>query len=539
MRAGAGTPYLDGLIRDGVVFLNAISQATWTKPSIASLMTGLYPSQHRLVEGLTRARKGVVAALDPGLPTLAELLTAHQHATAAFVAGNAHLKPQFGLLRGFVDVFWRPTTDGAAIAADFERWLVATQPERTFCYLHFMDVHNPLPAELTSSTPDAGPDAEPSAAELLGHYHASVRTVDGHIGRVLKALEDAGLLEDTWVLVTADHGEELSEHGTALAHGRTLYRELVHVPLVVRPPSRGSRSRIVGQPVQLVDIAPTILELTGCPRSELPGRSLLPLMRDGSAASPRAAFSEFLRRDRYVQSVTTETHQLIRSYLFERLPVASAADLRPGMPVEVKGRPVRGGPFLATKVSVRPTEQAKVRGAVEQVNATGRELRVMGFPIQIDERTSFAGWEDEPFGAEDLAVGDEISVTLARDARGRHLAREIERRKSGWKAKIEGSIERVQELGNRRRSITVLGVDIPIDDHVAVSPLQGKRTMTAAKADALSRVRAGEAIETTLELYDLASDPRETRNIVDERRDVADELEGVLDAWTPSLPARH
>ncbi|HVD45218.1 MAG TPA: sulfatase, partial [Rubrobacter sp.] len=352
-----GTPNMDRLAQQGIVFENAISQGSWTRPSTASMMTGLYPSQHGVGSRWSKTDEGRLSArsLDPSIPTLAEILTAGGH-TTGFMGGNAILKPLFGVIRGFTHNLWRSiANDGDVIAEDFERWVQTERPKSSFCYMHFMDVHKPFQMETIPARLDTGLDLDlvhESKNELMSYYAAAVRRVDEHIGGVIRTLENAGMLEDTMIIFGADHGEELGEHGGMLSHGRTLYRELVHVPLIVRLPGQAFARQRIDQPVELIDFMPTILDYMQCPPMDVPGRSLLTLIR-GEETERAAAFSEHVRPDLYSQSVTTRTHQLIQSYQLENTRPGSPADLQPGLSVAAKGQRIQGGRFIPTKIFIQ------------------------------------------------------------------------------------------------------------------------------------------------------------------------------------------
>lgn len=536
-----GTPNIDRLAREGVRFSNAISQASWTRPSVASLMTGLYPSQHGLVDRW-KLEDGemTAAALDTSIPTLSEVLAAGGYATAAFLGGNANLKPLFGITRGFSHFVWRPTNDGAVLVGEFERWLGGKPPERAFAYVHLMDVHDPLPATIIPSRLDRGVDPELVAAgtnELRAHYRASIRKADRHVGEVLRALEHAHRLEDAWVIVTADHGEELHEHGAMLAHGRTLYRELLHVPLVMRLPRRARASTIVDAPVQLIDLFPTVLDYLGRPPLDVTGRSLVALLR-GEVVDGGPAFSELLRRDRYGQSVTTRAHQFIETYLFEEVRRVSPADLKPAVSVEVKGQAVAGGPFVATKVSFKQQGRWNVRGAVEAIDPRAGSLTAMGLSFEIDEATELVGLDKRSFALGVLEVGDRVSVNFRPASDGRRLATKVKRRKRGGKSKIAGVIERVRKLDGEMRVLTVLGIDVAVPDSTRLSALRQRKEKKDDMGDARSRVLRGEVIGVERELYDIQADPAEARNIVEERSELRREMEELLSDWAHSIASR-
>jgi Sulfatase/Domain of unknown function (DUF5666) len=537
--AKAATPNIDRLAHEGVRFSNAISQSSWTRPAMASLLTGRYPSEHGLVDRVSRTESQVVRGLDPSVPTLAELLEAGGCATAAFMAGNGNLKPVFGLTKGFADSSWHPTNEGAAIVEDFERWLDTERPDRTFSYVHFMDVHNPLPVEIIPSRLDRGLDLDfvrETREELVTHYAASVRKVDEHIGRLLRALGSSAGLARTWVIVTADHGEELLDHGSMLAHGRTLYRELVRVPLVVRAPAGVAHTSVVAEPVQLIDLAPTILDCLDGGHAEMPGWSLLPLVRGDSAAG--AAFSELVRNARYSRSVTTGTHQLIESFALEELPVASLDDLQPGISVEVKGQLVEGGHFLATKVSLkRAGRHCVVRGAIEKIEPASCHLHVMGVQFRTGDETQLAGFDDEPISLDELSRGDRVSVEFPPDSTRPLLARAIRRRKPGGKSKLAGTIDRIERHPAGVRSFELLGINVVVPESTRITPVRAAETR-GTRMDALPRILAGDFVAVERELYDLRDDPLETRNVVDTQPDVLRDLQARLATWTQSLNIR-
>jgi hypothetical protein len=534
-----GTPNMDQLARQGVVFENAISQGSWTRPSTASMMTGLYPSQNGVGTRWSKTGEGRLSArtLDPSIPTLAETLTACGH-TTAFMGGSAVLKPLFGVTRGFTHNLWRSiANDGAVIVEDFEQWIQTERPESSFCYMHFMDVHKPLPMETIPARLDTGLDldlVQESKNELMSYYAAAVRRVDRHIGGVIRALESEGMLEDTLIILSADHGEELGEHGGMLSHGRTLYRELLHVPLVMRLPGQDFARERIDQPVQLIDFMPTILDYLQCPPIDVPGRSLLTLLQ-GEDTERAAAFSEHVKPDRYSQSVTTRTHQLIQSYRLENTRPGSPADLQPGLSVAAKGQRIQGGRFIPTKIFIQGEERPTLSGTVERVDAASSSVSLLGITCQVNEDTRFIGKEDSgPLTFDGLAVGDRVTLNFTAESNGRRVATTVKRKPPGGKSKIEGRIERVQDLEGGLRSITVLGMDVLTDSNTKIRAMKDENREEITVSP-VNRVLTGDFIDVHTELYDVTSDPAETRDIVDERPDIAQELEEMLALWTQSL----
>ncbi len=280
------TPHLDRLAAEGVRFANAATTVAFTLPAHSSLMTGVYPPRHGV-------RENVGYALDETLPTLAETLAAAGWSTGGFVSAFV-LDSRWGIGRGFETYYddfeeAQPEAgavnlgsvqrDGAETVAEAVRWLdgqrdqgqIDRQPRRpTFLWLHLFDPHDPY-------TPP-----EPYRSAYPGRpYDAEVAYADELVGRFRAALEERGLLERTLLVVTADHGEGLGQHGEGF-HGFFVYDSTVHVPLIVRPPfgDLGDLAgRVVDEPVSHVDLLPTVLEAVGQPVPETAqGRSLLPLL---------------------------------------------------------------------------------------------------------------------------------------------------------------------------------------------------------------------------------------------------------------------
>ncbi len=298
------SPHIDRLAAASVVFEHAFAHSTWTKPSVATLLTSLYPSQHGLghmaieADGAYRAE-----ALSRRHLTLAEQLRQRGYATAAFGA-NVHLQRKTGFAQGFDRFESVRLLTASELAGRFRSWIEAGGEggggEPFFAYLHLMDAHWPYDRRLPAAPRfgDLTMQPEPpeswqavagwaavhlgpaNLAALTARYDEEIAFLDAALGVLLAWLETRGLDERTVVVLTADHGEGLYEHGE-LQHSFRPYEEVTHVPLLVRFPAR-SRIRLgrVVEPVGLIDLAPTLLELAGAP--PLPaaaGTSLVPLLR--------------------------------------------------------------------------------------------------------------------------------------------------------------------------------------------------------------------------------------------------------------------
>jgi arylsulfatase A-like enzyme len=314
------TPTLDSLAASGTVFTDAIAQSSWTLPSHVSLLTSLYSKTH----GVSTVREG----LGPEVVTLAETMRAAGYVTGAFVSGHLML-PLYGMAQGF-DVY-----DAACVRASPEdrhtdstspcvnervsNWLSERRDAPFFLFVHYWDVHfdytPPAPFDTLFDPNYQGqldgsdfahnqhisPGMPPrDLAHLVALYDGEIAFTDMHIGLLMRELRSHGLRDRTVVVVTSDHGDEFFEHG-GKGHGHSLFQELVRVPLILVDPSGTTEGRVVQDLAQLVDVAPTVLDLVGLPpdaRHE--GESLLPLIRAGSGGS-RVAFSE-VRRGRFLKA---------------------------------------------------------------------------------------------------------------------------------------------------------------------------------------------------------------------------------------------
>jgi arylsulfatase A-like enzyme len=340
------SPHLDRVAAAGVVFEHAWAQSPWTKPSVASLMTGTYAYRHKVVFPAD--------ALGPDLPTLAEVLRRHGYRTAAF-SGNNWITSEFGFGRGFMHFegppgmnqrltilgrwlkrgrrlfcraggaalgrWWaepatsdEPARADAALAASLERWLVAHHAEPFFVYLHLLGPHWPyeppsafarfaeqpvapglgryaLP-RIESIFERAAPLDESVRQGLLAQYDGAVAYADAVVGGVVATLDRLGVLERTLLVLLADHGEAFYDHGK-WSHGNSLYEELVRVPLIFRLPPHLRPARRTDA-AMLVDVFPTILGVLGLAVAApaVQGRDLF-----AGVDATRPAFSELWRRE--------------------------------------------------------------------------------------------------------------------------------------------------------------------------------------------------------------------------------------------------
>ena len=330
------TPNLDHLAATGAHFTNCYSASSTTKPSVASILTGAFPSYH----GVLKLHR----AIPPGCQTIAALLARRGYQCIGLQTnpwlveepGGSKSPKAAGFQRDFhtytyflpylvgLPTGWAAYRDGSALVDSADDILVSRR-KNVFLYIHFMDTHQPwmgpVPRESTGCYSALGPsrDREKIYAEdkrivtktsddpaslakeekrrLLELYDEATHYVDGLVGRLMEEIEKRGGLKNTLFIFTADHGDEFFEHGW-VGHGRSLYGEVTRVPLVIAGPS--VMAGTVGSQVTNVAIYETLRALV-CPRDSVREPLMHPLVSPDGAA----------RRDD--DEVFAELHLKVRS----------------------------------------------------------------------------------------------------------------------------------------------------------------------------------------------------------------------------------
>jgi arylsulfatase A-like enzyme len=268
------TPAIDGLAARGLLYERAYATSSWTWPSTASILTGLPPAAHGVLDEKA-------CYLDGELETIAEAFRGIDCATGAFVC-NPLLDPAKNFDQGFETYdYSRDFRMSGEVAEDVRVWIDQHADVRFFLYLHLVDPHHPVRARdedfarvgLPRKPPPGAPEqplierarqllegeavveggrVDPDAVVpddeqhwIREAYRASVLSADHYVGEILRELANRGLDDSTIVVFTSDHGEELFDHGL-LGHGKTLYQELVRVPLILAGPgvARGARAAV-------------------------------------------------------------------------------------------------------------------------------------------------------------------------------------------------------------------------------------------------------------------------------------------------------
>jgi len=328
------SPHIDALAAQGVVLDAEFAPRGQTHPSLSAMITGKYP--------ITTGLRENGLQLEPQHLTLLQRLASAGWRTGAFIANfglddprdewifrgadskgdgyNGRFLQEAGPREGRFQHKWDDRVEAGAL--EFLKRQAADKPFAA--WVHFYDVHRPynppegfdlhghsdgLPEPLRAPGLDDGPAVDehidaitlgeravPDAElrRIRGLYDGGVSSSDARVGRLLEALDRAGLAANTLVIVTADHGDELYDHNRYFYHGNSVYDGVLRLPFVARGPELPAGRRVAGL-AQNVDVAPTVLDLFGLPAaSEMEGQSLAALLRGQTEVSPRAfAFIEW------------------------------------------------------------------------------------------------------------------------------------------------------------------------------------------------------------------------------------------------------
>ncbi|MCG8419196.1 MAG: sulfatase [Proteobacteria bacterium] len=348
----AATPAFDAFAEKSTVFVNAYNNENWTKPSVATTLSGLYP--------VTHDTKQDPSVLPRDVELLSERLKSEGFATAGFVA-NGFISKKFGFEQGW-DRFRNyireeRKSDAEHVYADALAWLESinnSKPAATgdgtdkgtpaatgdgtdkgkpafrsdkpfFLYLQTIDPHVIYSVDRQYTRPYFPDEYKgPIGSSLSGQeqadisrgkrkvgkrdydwiralYYGEVTYHDEHMGRFFAEIEQRGILDDTLVVITNDHGEELNEHGH-LGHGHSLYDELLRAPLLFHYPPLFAAGNRITEVVEHVDVTPTILDtLRLRPMKDADGQSLLPVIRGEPITRPLYAVAEFLDHGRAIR----------------------------------------------------------------------------------------------------------------------------------------------------------------------------------------------------------------------------------------------
>jgi len=334
------TPNIDGFAKDSLFFTHTYSPSSWTLPAEMSLLTGKYPFKHKVLNKITITENQSeevtnLKKLSPEIKTLAELLKDKGYKSAIFTGGAA-LDRQFGFDEGFEEYHSGKDFSGADFNRAFE-WLRKNKVNNYFLFIQGFDLHgqfepdegfdfrfkNPkYSGKLTGSKEEQKLlredalyskklDLTSDDAELLKSiYDEKLNNFDKKFGEFISNLKDLGIYNSSIIILTSSHGEEFYEH-QRIDHGHSLYQELIRVPLILKIP--GLKNIKIEQQISLIDIVPTLLDLTGLlgKNSSFDGKSIFPLKE----LKERQIFSE--TDYRYAVSlrsmITTDQWKIIKN----------------------------------------------------------------------------------------------------------------------------------------------------------------------------------------------------------------------------------
>ena len=466
----ANTPAIDRLAAEGVRCTDATAVAPITLPAHASILTGLYPPAHGV-------RDNGNYALGPDAVTLAERLEAAGYKTGAFVSALV-LARRYGLDQGFQtydDELWSedqpelfmirdrpaPRTAERTLAWLGGWWTSAERPP-FFLWVHFFDPHQPYDThsiDLAARAPTA--------------YDAEIAEADRGVGSIVEWLREHGVLDDTLVVVTADHGESLGEHGEP-THGIFIYDATIHVPLVWRLPRAFPKGTTYAGPVRHIDIVPTLLGYLGLAgAAETQGADLLPAFRGETPPPDVTQYSEArLAEEGFGMAPLSGVRHDGRKWI--QAPRPELYDLRadPGELTNLyPAEPAAAAPLEAALASVDADSARRVLHAPtrEIDRETEEMLRALGYLAPPEQRAEMGGMDPK----DGMALYGEIQ-------QARQLAQD----------------------GNWARARTVL------EAMLAQTP----ENVTARNLLALAAIRLGDPAEAERQyLASLAAQPRQHR----------------------------
>ena len=380
------SPNIDALARDAVLFENASSQTSWTRPAVASVLTGVYPHIH--------GANDWPDVLRDNLPRIGDALKSAGYESHAFF-----INPQVLPVWGFGDEFTRVVDVDAELGlvgedkAVVDRVVpalrnVAGRP--WFFFVHTLGPHEPYSPPAGYETKFAPEKYEGDAEtirrqKLIELYDAEIFYTDLQFGRIVAELKDLGLYDDTIIVVTSDHGEEFWEHGGEL-HGQSLYEEVLNVPLIIKFP----RNQFAGQRrdavVETIDIAPTILDISALPpEPRFQGRSLVEFLHDPEL-DDRTAYASLFYEDQSMRAVKRGNQKYIRDTVAgsetwfdldadpnEKHPLTETTDLTLARYVDHIAS--RGGDGLHLLITCGDGEKHTVSGTISGTGIKSHDLR--------------------------------------------------------------------------------------------------------------------------------------------------------------------
>jgi arylsulfatase A-like enzyme len=305
---GIHTPKLDAFSKKATSFTRAYNNGNWTKPSMLTMFSGLYPATHTATKPESMVPEGI------GL--ISEHLQKQGLKTQGFTS-NPVVSEKFGFERGWdgFGVFYEGEASGESMYKRAAKWTAENGDQPFFLYVQTIDPHTTYAVpkqywsryykknysgqigqkftrddqkKINDKVIKASAD---DVAWIQALYHGEISYQDEHVGYFLDQLEEQGRLEDTIVVVTNDHGEEIYDHGS-FGHGWTLFEEMIRAPLMIHYPALFPKATVVDAITEHVDLAPTLVEALGLPPMKgTEGTSFLPTLHGSVEQEPRYAIA--------------------------------------------------------------------------------------------------------------------------------------------------------------------------------------------------------------------------------------------------------
>lgn len=314
------SPQIDAFAKDAALFRNLLPMASWTRPSVASLLTGTMDYTHHAISSDDHLRKG--------LPSLAASLAAAGWETHALVC-NPAVHSSYGFFQDVHAHLELGSTPNSKAAEDDARVvdravdaIAAAHGQPLFLYLHTMAPHRdyePGPEYADLFMPDrfVGSREQVRLAKEMALYDAEIRFSDDQFARVIQALKAAGRYDNALIVLLSDHGEQFMEHGER-AHAKSMHFAELSVPLIVKLPGNTGAGSTVRHLVQMADVAPSILHALGLPiPPAMEGRSFLPLITLQGSYPPLPGFARLRSLGRHVYAARTPTLKYMHDVLLE------------------------------------------------------------------------------------------------------------------------------------------------------------------------------------------------------------------------------
>jgi len=325
--------HMDNLAGDGVLFRSLYAQASWTGPSVATMFTSLYPSDHGFVDREDR--------LSDRPETLAETLSSAGYFTKGLVA-NGFVTAGYNFHQGFDSYMSYPGREQAGHARAEEMvalanaWLEKNHDKKFFLYVHTVDPHSPYDppepfrknfqrgfrARVTAGNEESSYKHAKSLEEddieyIRDLYDGEIAYSDHCFGHLIKKLKALGLYDDTLIVLLSDHGEEFWEHGS-WGHGKNLFQEQLHIPLIIKFPGNRGAGTVVKRRILELDIMPTLLAAFDLPIPRgVEGQALYSAIFGAGKINQRKIYSETKKAEHRLYALLDERYK----YILRKEPV--------------------------------------------------------------------------------------------------------------------------------------------------------------------------------------------------------------------------